>query len=292
MQAYTDLITGATAGLGRHTALKLAGCGHRVIATGRNMTALALLGNETSSAKIEAVLLDVASASSVADSYAEVYNLTQDRGVEVLINNAGYSQAGPISEIDDADLRAQFNTNVFGLMAVTRAFLPPMRACSIGRIINVSSIAGRITTPLIGAYHASKYAVEALSNALRLELAPFGINVILIEPGAIRTEFSDSAMRQVEKYRTSTSPYTTIFVDVERIRRFFDTGSIGVEVVSRAIVHTVESKRPHSRYVVPASAHLVLLPFAILPTRLMDSLLRRMTGLAVRNLQRTSRRSP
>jgi short-subunit dehydrogenase len=107
----------------------------------------------------------------------------------------------------------------------------------------VSSIAGRITTPLIGAYHASKYAVEALSNALRLELAPFGINVILIEPGAIRTEFSDRAMSQVEKYRTSTSPYATIFEDVERIRRFFDIGAIGIEVVSRAIVRAVEAER-------------------------------------------------
>lgn len=291
MQAYTVLITGATAGLGRHTALTLAGRGHRVIATGRNMTALASLGNETSTAKIETVLLDVASANSVAEAYAEVDHLTKGRGVEVLINNAGYSQAGPISEIDDADLRAQFDTNVFGLMAVTRAFLPSMRARGIGRIINVSSIAGRITTPLIGAYHASKYAVEALSNALRLELAPFGINVILIEPGAIRTEFSDRAMSQIEKYRTSTSPYATIFEDAERIRRFFDTGAIGVEVVSRAIVRAVEAKRPRSRYVVPTSAYLILLPLALMPTRFTDFLLRSMTGLTARNLRRTPDKS-
>ena len=286
VQAYTILITGATAGLGRHTTLLLAGYGHRVIATGRNETALASLRNEASTTTIETLLLDVDSMSSITEAHSEVNRLTEGRGVDVLINNAGYSQAGPISEIDDADLRAQFDTNVFGLMAVTRAFLPAMRARGSGRIINVSSVAGRITTPLLGAYHASKYAVEALSNALRLELAAFGIEVVLIEPGAIRTEFSDRAMSQVEKYRAPTSPYAVLFEDVERIRRIFSTGVIGPEVVSRTIVRAIEAERPHARYVVPTSARLVLLPFAILPTRFMDSLLRRITGLTARNLRR------
>jgi len=292
VQVYTILITGATAGLGHHTALLLAVRGHRVIASGRNEATLALLRNETPTAKIETITLDVTSLSSIAEACTEVDRLTEGRGIDVLINNAGYSQAGPISEIDDADLRAQFDTNVFGLMAVTRAFLPAMRARGTGRIMNVSSIAGRITTPLLGAYHASKYAVEALSNALRLELAAFGINVILIEPGAIRTEFSDRAMSQAEKYRTSTSPYAVLFEDVERIRRFFNTGAIGAEVVSRAIVRAVEAERPHARYVVPTSAYLILLSFAIIPTRFTDSLLLRMTGLTAHNLRDRPYKSP
>lgn len=291
MQVYTILITGATAGLGRHTARLLAVRGHRVIASGRNEAALAPLRNETPTAKIETVPLDVTSLSSIAEACTEVDRLTEGRGIDVLINNAGYSQAGPISEIDDADLRAQFDTNVFGLMAVTRAFLPAMRARGTGRIINMSSIAGRITTPLLGAYHASKYAVEALSNALRLELAAFGVDVILIEPGAIRTEFSDRAVSQAEKYRTSTSPYAVLFEDVERIRRFFNTGAIGAEVVARAIMRAVEAERPRVRYVVPTSARLVLLPFAILPTRFMDALLCNMTGLTARNLRPRPRKS-
>jgi len=292
MRAHTILITGATAGLGRYTTFLLARQGHRVIATGRNESALASLRDEASSATIETVLLDITSMSSIAKAYTEIERLTEGRGVDVLINNAGYPQAGPLSEIDDSDLRAQFDTNVFGLMAVTRAFLPAMRTRGLGRIINVSSVAGRITTPFLGAYHASKYAVEALSDALRLELAAFGIDVILIEPGAIRTEFSDRAMSLAEKYRTSTSPYAVLFEDVERIRRFFNTGIVGAEVVSRTIMRAVEADRPHARYVVPASAHLVLLLFAILPTQFMDSLLRRLTGLTARNLRCASRKNP
>lgn len=289
MRRSTILITGATAGLGRHTAILLAERGHRVIASGRNEAALAALRNESSTALIETVLLDVTSASSIAEAQAEVNRLTEGGGIDVLINNAGYSQAGPISEIDDSDLRAQFDTNVFGLMAVTRAFLPTMRDRGFGRIINVSSIAGRITTPLIGAYHASKYAVEALSDALRLELAAFGIDVILVEPGTIRTQFSDRAMSYGEKYRISASPYAVLFEDIERIRRFFNTGAIGVEVASRALVHAVEDQRPRVRYLVPTTAYLLLLPFAFVPTRLMDLFLRRMIGLTAHNLQRNKK---
>lgn len=291
MQTHTILITGATAGLGRLTSLILASHGHRVIATGRNEAAFTALRNEALTAKIETVQLDVTSESSIAEACAEVDRLTENRGIDVLINNAGYSLAGPISEIDDADLRAQFDTNVFGLMAVTRVFLPKMRERGLGRIINVSSVAGRITTPLLGAYHASKYAVEALSNALRLELAPFGIDVILIEPGPIRTELPDRTMSQVEKYHTAASAYTVLFEEREEIRKFFTTGSVETEVVTRAIVCAVEAKRPRTRYVVPRAAYLVILPLTLMPTRLTDFLLRNLTGLTARNLRRTPHKS-
>ena len=142
---------------------------------------------------------------------ARVDQLTEGRGIDVLINNAAIAQGGPISEIDDADLQAQFETNVFGLMRVTRAFLPAMCARGRGRIINVSSTAGRVTVPLSGAYCASKYAVESLSDALRLELAPFGIEVVLVEPGPIRTDFAAHTMDAASKYAVATSPYAPLF---------------------------------------------------------------------------------
>jgi short-subunit dehydrogenase len=147
--------------------------------------------------------LDVTSATSLA--VATLERRTKGYGIDVLVNNAGYGLVGPLETIDDADLRAQFDTNVFGLMAVTRAFLPAMRDRRAGRIINVSSVGGRMTFPLMGAYHASKYALEALSDALRLELLPMGVHVSLIEPGPIRTEFNDRAMEWAGKYNPPPS---------------------------------------------------------------------------------------
>jgi short-subunit dehydrogenase len=164
-------------------------------------------------------------------------------------------------------------------MAMTRAFLPEMRARGRGRIINVGSMGGRVTFPLMGAYHATKYAVEALSDALRNELAPFGIHVSLIEPGAIHTEFGDRAMDVLERYRASRSPYAGVLARAEEVRQQFDRTAAGPEVVTNAIVHASERRRPRARYVVPFSTHFALLAFRLLPTRWMDGLLRMVIGL-------------
>jgi NAD(P)-dependent dehydrogenase (short-subunit alcohol dehydrogenase family) len=185
----TILITGATAGIGRHAALELVRQGHHVIATGRRATALATLKDEASSlasmrgGRLDVLPLDVTDANSVAAAAAAVGDLTSNRGVDVLVNNAGYGQMGPVEEVSDAELRRQYDTNVFGLMSVTRAFLPKMRERGDGRVVNVGSIGGRYTFPLMGAYNSTKYAVESLSDALRNELAPFGIDVSIVEPG-------------------------------------------------------------------------------------------------------------
>src|SRR5690349_19373839 len=162
----TILITGATSGIGRHAALALSRAGHRVLAGGRRADALAELVRESGGA-IAPVVLDVDDPGSIAAAVDEVDRLTAGAGVDVLINNAGYATVGALIELSDAALRAQFTTNVFGLMAVTRAFVPAMVARGRGRVINISSVSGRIPAPVLGAYHASKYAVEALSDALR-----------------------------------------------------------------------------------------------------------------------------
>ncbi len=191
----TVLVTGATAGIGRHVALDLAGRGHRVFATGRNPQALASLSGEAAARDLPltTVVLDVTSEDSIASALATVRGATGGYGVDVLINNAGYGQGGPLLEVDDATLRSQFDTNVFGLMAVTRAFVKDMLGRGRGWVVNVSSVGGRVTFPLFGAYHASKYALEALSDALRCELQPFGVHVALVEPGPIHSQFSERA---------------------------------------------------------------------------------------------------
>jgi NADP-dependent 3-hydroxy acid dehydrogenase YdfG len=157
----TVLVTGATAGIGKHVALDLARRGHRVFATGRNAKALEALRAEATAlgTTLVTVALDVTNQASIDEAAAVVKRETAGRGIDVLVNNAGYGQGGPALELDDATLRQQFDTNVFGLMAVTRAFAPEMIARGAGWIVNVSSVGGRVTFPFFGAYHASKYAL-------------------------------------------------------------------------------------------------------------------------------------
>jgi NAD(P)-dependent dehydrogenase (short-subunit alcohol dehydrogenase family) len=275
----TILITGATAGIGRHAALELARAGHHVIATGRREAALAALEKEADGLRLDGIPMDVTDESSVRAAAARVDELTDGRGIDILVNNAGYGQMGPIEEVTDAELRRQYDTNVFGLMNVTRTFLPKMRARGEGRIVNVGSIGGRVTFPLMGAYNSTKYAVESLSDALRNELAPFGIRVSLVEPGPIRTEFNDRAMETIDNERLSGSAYAPVVAQAERFRAKFESQSAGPEVTTRAIVHAALARRPRVRYVVPFSASLMLSILSSLPTRLVDAILRAVAGL-------------
>ncbi len=275
----TILITGATAGIGRHAALHFARRGHTVFAAGRRKDALDSLVREAedASGKLHALQLDVTSADSIAQARAEVERLTG--GVDVLINNAGYGQTGPLEEVTDQELRAQFETNVFGLMAMTRAFLPSLRARGGGHILNVSSIGGRVTMPLFGAYHASKYAVEALSDALRLELAAAKIRVVVIEPGPIKSEFGEIAIGSLQHHKSADSPYAGGYARADWFKSFSDRQSVGPEHVSRAMERAINSRRPRARYVVPFSSNLPLWLAAVTPTRLYDFIMRWATGL-------------
>ena len=292
----TILITGATAGIGRHAALELVRQGHHVIATGRREPALATLKAEaatlskTSGGRLDTLKLDVTDTASVASAVTEVDTLTDGHGLDVLVNNAGYGQMGPVEEVSDADLRRQYDTNVFGLMSVTRAFLPKMRARGDGRIVNVGSIGGRYTFPLMGAYNSTKYAVESLSDALRNELAPFGVAVSIIEPGPIATEFNDRAMDTIDVSAFAGSAYEPVIAQAERFRKQFEANSSGPEVTTRAIVHAALGRRPRVRYVVPRIAGLMLAILAFLPTRLVDFVMQRASGLTKKNLE--SRRPP
>ena len=278
----TVLVTGATAGIGRYLALDLAKRGHRVVATGRSVKALEELSREAQAkgTPLSTVRLDVTSEESIASAASAVRALTGGRGVDVLVNNAGYGQGGPVLELPDATLREQFDTNVFGLMAVTRAFVPEMRARGAGWIVNVSSVGGRITFPFFGAYHASKYALEALSDAMRAELHPFGVRVVVVEPGPITSEFSERAFGSIQQGEAAAQ-YPTTYGRAGGIRSLTDRFSFSPEHVARAVRRAM-GVRPRARYMAPWFLGWIfaLLPFV--PTRVIDAIFRAAFGLSGR----------
>jgi short-subunit dehydrogenase len=278
------LITGATAGIGRTTALHLAKLGHHVIASGRRADELARLAAEGQGAagRLDTIALDVCQSASIAAAVTAVAALTAGHGVDVLINNAGFGVLGPTSEISDAEMRRQYETNVFGLMNVTRAFLPAMRARRAGRIINVSSLGGRITLPYFGVYNSTKYAVESLSDALRYELRPFGIDVALIEPGVIRTHFEATAVTGIPAYLAS--PYAGAMAKYDQMSKLADKFAAEPIVVAEAIARAVSARRPAARYVAPRRTLLTLFMARLLPQRAWDWAMRRVGYLTERDL--------
>jgi len=271
----TILITGATSGIGRDAAHFLASKGHRIIACGRNERALA----ELAEAGLHAVRMDVTDDASIAEAAREVDAITDGRGVDVLINNAGYGLIGPLEVLSDADVRHQFDTNVFGLLAVTRTFLPAMRERARGKILNVSSVGGRMTFPLGGAYHATKYAVEAMSDALRMELRQFGIDVVVIEPGYIRTGFTQTSLDHLAPYLQEGSPYANSFELADGVEEKIDRFAATPRAVSKAIDRAIRSRRPRARYVAPWINTFGPWMSWLLPTPLLDWVFRRAAGL-------------
>jgi len=277
------LITGATAGIGRTTALHLAKQGHHVIATGRKVAELASLKTEAgASAKLDTLVLDVTSATSIASAVSAVAALTDGKGLDVLVNNAGFGVLGPTSEISDSEMRRQYETNVFGLMAVTRAFLPKMRERRSGRIINVSSVGGLITLPYFGVYNSTKYAIESLSDALRYELRPFGIDVSLIEPGVIRTNFEATAVSNLASL--TETPYSGALGKYEQMSKMADRFASNPIVIAKAISRAVNARRPSARYVAPWSTNFVLFFRAIAPTFVWDWAMRKVGFLSAKHL--------
>lgn len=270
------LITGATAGIGRETALFLANQGHHVIATGRKVAELDKLETEfgtPATGKLSTLVLDVTSSESIANAVRDVATLTNGHGLDVLVNNAGFGVLGPSAEITDAEIRRQYETNVFGLMAVTRAFLARMLERKSGRIINVSSVGGRITLPYFGVYNSTKYAVESLSDALRYELRPFGIDVSLIEPGVIRTNFEATAVGGLHSLQHGA--YSKALGKYEQMSKMADRFASNPIVIAKAIARAVNVRRPAARYVAPRSTNFILAFRAIAPTRMWDWAMRK-----------------
>jgi NAD(P)-dependent dehydrogenase (short-subunit alcohol dehydrogenase family) len=278
----TVLITGATDGLGRAAALLLAEKGYRVFAAGRSAEKRAELDRLAASRKLplESLELDVCDANSVSGGVQQI--LEKAGHLDVLINNAGVGLMAVAEELKLDDLRRLYETNIFGLLRVTQAVLPHMRGRKSGRIVMLSSVAGILTPPTYGAYSSSKHAVEALSNALRLELYPFHIEVILIEPGYIMTNFQQTAKAQAESYieGSARSPYAKIYsgaiAGATNSRRESKTTP---EDCARIILHAIQASHPKARYTVTPLAKWAALGRRILPDTLMDSFLRRKFGI-------------
>ena len=286
MKTLNVLVTGATSGIGRHAAIHLATRGYRVFATGRRADVLAEVAKEAEAqgARLETLPLDVTQQADIDAVRAAVLKATNGYGLDVLINNAGYGTSGPTELCSDEDFRRQYDVNVFGLMAMTRAFLPMMRERGSGRVLNVSSVGGRLTLPLMGVYNSTKYAVESLTNALRMELLPFGVDFVLIEPGPIRTSFNERSLAEAQPYRRSDSPYAPVTDRAEELFALAGKTAAGPEAVTRAIVRAIRSRRPRPRYVMPFSSRFFLALVAIFPTRTSDWLMRTVYGLTRKRL--------
>ena len=277
------LITGATDGLGRAAALLLAQSGYRVFAAGRSAEKRAQLDAVASEKKLslETLQMDVCDDGSVKLAVAEV--LVKAGAIDVLINNAGVVIVATVEEMSMADWRSQFETNFFGVVRVTHAVLPHMRERRKGRIIMMSSVAGLVTPPTYGAYSASKHAIEAISNALRHELYPFGIATVLIEPGYIVTGIQQAAAELSKSYqeKMTSGPYAKIYGQAQTARNSSRKASgTTPEDCARIILRAVEANHPKARYGVTPLATLVKWTKRLLPDSLQDALIRRQTGVS------------
>jgi NAD(P)-dependent dehydrogenase (short-subunit alcohol dehydrogenase family) len=269
------LITGASTGIGLDSALRMARRGWQVFACVRREEDAARL-REIGLPGLEPLLLDVTSVESIARARAEVEARLGENGLDGLVNNAGVALIGPVEFLNLDDLRQLFEVNVHGVVAVTQAFLPLLRRAR-GRIVNMSSISGRISSPFTGPYAASKFALEALNDAMRLELAPFGISVSAIEPGMIATPIWEKGERAVAAQRQAHPPeaealYGGMMAAFERLIRPAIRRAGPVGLVSDAVEDALTSAKPRTRYVVGRDARIRLFLRRLLSDRLMDRL--------------------
>jgi len=268
------VVTGASTGIGRATARLLKARGWRVFPTARSRTDLALLRGEG----FQPVELDLADSDSVEYAAKEVLELSHGI-IGAVVNNAGYGQPGALEDLSRAALRKQFETNVIGTLDFTNRFIPTLRAQKSGRIVIVSSVVGRVVIPFLGAYSASKFALEAIGDGLRMELGPVGVSVSLVEPGPIQTCFRkrvvSEAARGLEMRNSAfAQQYAKELSEPERTySRPTDVFRKPPEAVARKIVHALESHHPRARYPVTAPAWFGDFAARFFPSRLKDALL-------------------
>jgi NAD(P)-dependent dehydrogenase (short-subunit alcohol dehydrogenase family) len=278
----TVLITGATDGLGKAAAVLLAERGYRVFAAGRSAEKRAQLDARARQQKLplESLEMDVCDDSSVQSAVAAVYQ--KAGAIDVLINNAGLVYVGAVEDLQMEDWRRQFETNFFGVIRVTQAVLPRMRERRKGRILMMSSVSGFVTPPTLGAYSASKHAIEALSNALRHELYPFGIHTILIQPGYIVTNIQSTAMQLTQTYQEKfkSGPYAKIYASYLGSAASTRAQSKTTPVdCARIMLRAIEAPRPKARYGVTSLATFAKLSKWLLTDSAADRLIRQRYGI-------------
>ena len=265
------LITGASSGIGFDAARALARQGYKVYAAARRLERMEPLREDG----VVPVRMDVTDEASMRAGVDAV--LEQEGTIDVLVNNAGYGYFGPVETVSMEEARRQLEVNVFGLARLSQLVLPAMRAQGSGRIINVASVAGKSVLYYGGWYHVTKYSVEALSDAMRMELKPFGIDVVIIEPGLIRTDWGHIAADHLEESTVGTAYAETGGNMARNMHYMYDLKwPAGPRVVTRALLRAVKSRRPKVRYRIGTGAGSLVFFHWLLPSRWWDAVNRKM----------------
>ncbi|MFD2570478.1 oxidoreductase [Spirosoma soli] len=266
MEKKTVLITGASSGIGKATAILLHEKGYQVFATARQTAKM----NDLEQMGIRVIAMDVTDEESMTSAIQRIRNEVST--LDALVNNAGYGSYGAVEDVSMTEARYQFEVNVFGLARLIQLMLPTMRAQHSGRIINVSSIGGRIGEPHGAWYHATKFAVEGFSDSLRMELKQFGIDVVVIQPGAIKTEWNQIARENLLKVSGGTAYKDLVEKHARMLKTADDRGSEPI-VIAQAIAEAIQARKPKTRYAVGSGATIVLTARKLLSDRAFDRLM-------------------
>jgi len=269
MNEKVALITGASGGIGKEIAEKMLNKGYKVYGASRTEQKLQYLAERENG---DYILLDVADEKSRERCVAEV--LARESRLDILINNAGYGLLGAVEDIELDKAREQFDVNLFGLAEMSRLVIPKMREQASGKIINISSIAGKTHIPFGGWYIASKHALEGLSDVMRNELKNFGIDVVIIEPGAIKTNWGNIAAENLLKHSGDGFYAEKAEKQAQAFKEMYSDNGMAAEAdqVADTVIRAVESKKPSPRYTVPKQAGFMLFLLKILPDRAVDYL--------------------
>lgn len=264
MPSHVALVTGASSGIGEATAQRLHGLGYVVYGLARRVDRMAGLDR----IGVRTLAVDVTDEQATA---AAIEQIGAEQGrIDVLVNNAGYGSYGALEDVPLSEARYQFEVNVFGVARLIQLVLPHMRRQGSGRIINISSVGGKIYEPLGGWYHAAKFAVEGLSDSLRVELRPFGIDVVIIEPGAIRTEWGAISAQKLRQASAGTA-YQKQAATMAAVLESFSALASPPSVIADTIARAVTARRPRTRYVAGRGARTVITVRQLLPDRAFDA---------------------
>lgn len=277
------VVTGASTGIGRACALRLDRLGFQVFAGVRKDGDGKAL-KKKARGNLTPVRLDVTDDAAIAGAAETVAGMVGEEGLLGLVNNAGIAVPGPLEFLPLGDLRSQMEVNVIGQVAVTQAFLPLLRK-GTGRIVNIGSIGGRMATPFLGAYNASKFAMEALTDSLRMELKPWGISVSIIEPGSIDTRLWEKGQNAGDVLLGKMPPHGRELYDpaVDAVRQAAEKsaqGAIPPSAVAKAVVHALTAEKPKTRYVVGTDARIQAVVARLVPDGMKDWLVAREMGLS------------
>jgi len=269
------LITGCSTGIGRACAPYLAARGWRVVATARRIETIRDLAGEN----VDVLPLDVADESSRVNAIEET--LKRAGRIDALVNNAGYSQSGPLAEVTLDEMRTQFETNLFGAFRLAQLALPHLRKQKSGRIVNVSSVVGRMVFPFGGLYCGTKWAMEAMSDTLRVELKPFGVSVSVVEPGGVVTRFSETSDRHIARFKTAPGSAYRGYLGGTGFREALGIGNLGSspETVARAIHRAITDRFPRPRYQATLDAWVLWPLLPLVPDWVKDRVIARLFGL-------------